>query len=678
MAASSRPSLRKAFVSLRHRDFRILFASSLASNSAMGMQMLARGFLAFDLTGSFAIMGVISFSFAIPMFLFSLIGGATADRMDKRALMIITQFGTLLTALATGLMITTGVITVPLLFAVGVVQGTVMAFRMPVQTSLLAEIVPENELMSAMAISNAAMNATRPLAPMVAGLMLAAWGIDTVYYAQVLMYVVTLLFVVQLPRSTSHLAGTEERGGVLAESAGGLRYVFSDKTILLLLFMGAVPMLLTMPPMMTMLPGFAVAELGLGGDGLGYLMALSGIGSLFGSFLIATLTEFPRKPLLQMVAGIGSGVGLLALGLGAKAFGIPGAVVALAILGLFQGPYMTLNMTMVITRARPEYIGRVMSVFMLLFGLMPFMSYPMGILADRITASSTFALAGLALIGFMALMFVLNPKYTFSKVEAQGSGDSLSGSAWSVLSGGGGGGGGMGGGGMGMGGGRPRPGAAAAGRGPAPPSAAPTPAAPASAAAAAATPPAQAPPAPQALPAPPTPRPASPLPAQAGLTERNRAAAANGDPAGVSEPAPVRPRRSRPREYMAGPVARASRDYMGSNGDGADGAGPSGDGTSGDGTSERVRDERAAAGYGLHRIRPPANGNASAPGTAPDDDGSEADGTGGANAEDPDRIELPPRPRAGGRERTAVAALTASVVAGVLSSLVFRKPSNGE
>jgi hypothetical protein len=122
---------------------------------------------------------------------------------------------------------------------------------------------------------------------------------------------------------------------------------------------------------------------------------------------------------------------------------------------------------------------------------------------------------------------------------------------------------------------------------------------------------------------------------------------------------------------------------MGSNGDGADGAGPSGDGTSGDGTSgdgtsERVRDERAAAGYGLHRIRPPANGNASAPGTAPDDDGSEADGTGGANAEDPDRIELPPRPRAGGRERTAVAALTASVVAGVLSSLVFRKPSNGE
>lgn len=173
------------------------------------------------------------------------------------------------------------------------------------------------------------------------------------------------------------------------------------------------------------------------------------------------------------------------------------------------------------------------------------------------------------------------------------------------------------------------------------------------------------------------------MPAQAHLAEPNGAAAANGDaPASPAaeplsgEAAPSRPRRSRPREYMAGPATRASRDYMGTNGDGPDGVGANGDGPSGtdangDGVSEQ-REERAAAGYGLHRIRPPANGDGSAP--AGDDDAD----AGSSNGEGPDRVELPPRPEAGGRERTAVAALTASVVAGVLSSLVFRKPSNGE
>ena len=412
---SARPSLSAALVSLKGRDFRLLFAGMLASNMAMGMQMLARGWLAFELTGSFAIMGVISFSFAIPMFLFSLIGGATADRVEKRTLMVLTQFGTLFTVTATGIMITTGVITVPLLFAVGVLQGTVMAFRMPVQMSMLAEVVPEEEFMSAMAINNAAMSGTRLVAPLTAGLLLAASGVDMVYYAQAVMYVVTLVFILQLPRTTDHLIGADERGTVMFEAIGGLRYVWADKQVLLLLIMGSIPMMLMMPPMMTMLPGFAVAELGLGGDGLGFLLTVSGVGSLIGSFAVATLTEFQRKPLLQMISGIGAGVGLVALGLASKAFGLPGAVAALLVVGLFQGPFMTLNMTMVMSKAKPEYLGRVMSVFMLLFGLMPFMSYPMGILADIITASSTFSVTGVVLIGFMGLMFLSNPRYALSR-----------------------------------------------------------------------------------------------------------------------------------------------------------------------------------------------------------------------------------------------------------------------
>lgn len=623
---SARPSLRAAFVSLKSRDFRLLFAGMLASNMAMGMQMLARGWLAFDLTGSFAIMGVISFSFAIPMFLFSLIGGATADRVEKRTLMVLTQFGTLITALATGVMITTGVISVPLLFAVGVVQGTVMAFRMPVQMAMLAEVVPEDDLMSAMAINNAAASGTRLLAPLTAGLLLATLGVDMVYYAQAVMYVVTLVFILQLPRTTGHLAGADERGTVMFEAIGGLRYVWADKQILMLLIMGSIPMMLMMPPMMTMLPGFAVTELGLGADGLSYLMTLSGIGTLVGSFAVATLTEFKRKPLLQMISGLGAGLGLVALGLGTKAFGLPGALAALLMVGLFQGPFMTLNMTMVMSKAKPEYLGRVMSVFMLLFGLMPFMSYPMGVLADIISASSTFAIAGVVLIAFMIFMFLINPRYTFSRFEPRVGAD--------------------------MRGGRPTGRAGAVQR-----------------------------------------------PASAnGAPANGDAAAANGAgaPASEEQETPSRPRPSRPREYMAGTTAAAaSRDYMG-NGDGgestdgADGATSNGAATDG-GTTYGLppaapvpsTEERSRTAYRSPASDSPATGNGRS-GPAPSQAArTESDyglkrvaagqGNGAAADHAPERVDVPAQRSAGPVERTTVAAITATLIAGVLSSLVFRR-----
>jgi MFS family permease len=682
---SARPSLRAAFVSLKIRDFRLLFASMLASNMAMGMQMLARGWLAFELTGSFAIMGVISFSFAIPMFLFSLIGGATADRVEKRTLMVLTQFGTLITALATGVMITTGVISVPLLFAVGLVQGTVMAFRMPVQMAMIAEVVPDDDLMSAMAINNAAMSGTRLLAPLTAGLLLAVLGVDMVYYAQVVMYVITLIFILQLPRTTGHLAGADERGTVIFEAIGGLRYVWADKQILALLLMGSIPMMLMMPPMMTMLPGFAVKELGLGGDGLSYLMTLSGIGTLVGSFLVATLTEFKRKPLLQMIAGLGAGLGLVALGLGTKAFGLPGALVALLLVGLFQGPFMTLNMTMVMSKAKPEYLGRVMSVFMLIFGLMPFMSYPMGVMADIISASSTFAIAGVVLIVFMIMMFLINPRYTLSRFEPRVGADGRPP--------------------MGRPGGMPRSAVASAAPAGAPANGG-------------------------------TPAPALAATNGNGALATAQASEGNGVAAPETEemqqadavdvpraqPSPVEPR-----EYMVASVtAQPVHDYMGNanghNGNGASGANgtdrPSANGNStnaaasdgapdSDGTSyglpplETVGPSGAPT-YGLHEPQPaaPTNGHSSASsnggpasgngngvgnGTMPPPideaasdyglghDATNGNGNGGSSNRPPERVELTAPRRAGPIERTTIAAITATVVAGALSSLVFRR-----
>lgn len=410
-----RPSLRRAFVSLRNRHFRVLWMGTMAANMAMGMEMLARGYLAFALTGSYALVGVISVSYGLPMFFFALIGGAMADRMDKRALMLATQLGTGVLALVLAVLITTGLLTVPILFGLGLLQGTVMALRMPTQMSMLPELVPEDEMMSAVAVNNASMNATRPLAPMAAGLLLAAGGVGAIYYAQAAMYAITALFVVQLPSSTIRFRHAEQRGGMASEIGGAFRYLWRDRTLLMLMVMGVLPMLFMMP-MHSLLPGFAEEELGLTPEGLGLLMSVSGIGALFGSFLVATLTEYPRKGLLQLVAGLGAGASLIGLGAGSATWGYPAALAGMTALGLFQTVYMTANMTVIMTTMRPEFFGRVMAIFMMSFSFMPFMTYPMGVAADAFTASATFAAMGVATAAIMVGFAVLNPGH-FRRVD---------------------------------------------------------------------------------------------------------------------------------------------------------------------------------------------------------------------------------------------------------------------
>ena len=417
MGGGAKPSLHMAFVSLKSRNFRMLWFSSLAAFVGMQMQMVASGWLAFELTGSFAIVGLVSIAWGIPMLLFSLLGGATADRMERRDLVLFSQLGTGVLGLATAILITAGVISIPILFVAGLLQGTIFAFNMPARQALIAELVPPRQLMNAIALNNAAMNGTRIVGPAVAGVMIGLWGVDSAYYAQTLMYLVTLGFVIQLPRSGAHLIDAETRGTVLAEIGVGLRYIAGQRTLLMLMLMAFVPTMLGMPYVM-LLPGFAVEELGLPPGGYGFMLTISGIGALVGSLTVVTMTEFPRKALLQMGAGLGFGAGLAALGLATISFGYAGALVAIVILGLFSNMYMTLNNTMIMGETRPQFYGRIMSIYMLTFSIFPFMSYPLGVLADRITASTTFVLLGAAIIAFMALMFVVSPRFVFKRSVA--------------------------------------------------------------------------------------------------------------------------------------------------------------------------------------------------------------------------------------------------------------------
>lgn len=417
-APSAPPSaFKRTFSAFRYRNFRLLWGVMAASMTAMQMQQIAQGWLAFKLAGNFTGVGIVMMAWGIPQLLMSLVGGAVADRMDKRRLMIFTQSTVGLTALSTAVLITTGHISLQALFAMGVVQGIAFSFNMPARQALLAEIVPREELMNALALNNSAMNATRVIAPSIAGALIAAFSVQIAYYVAASCYLVVLAFALMLPPSISHLSDAATRGSVRAEIGIGLRYIWGSRDLRLLLLMAFVPIVLGMP-YNGLLPGFAVEELRRGSAAYGMMSTVAGVGALVGSIGIAGIAGYSRVRMLQAAVGVGFGVGLLALGFASAAFGYPGALVALLGLGLCSMSYMTLNNTLIMTATEPAFYGRVMSVYMLTFSVFPLMSGPMGVVADRISAQITFELLGAGIVVFMAVVIALNPHFVFARRSA--------------------------------------------------------------------------------------------------------------------------------------------------------------------------------------------------------------------------------------------------------------------
>lgn len=414
-AGGGKPSFSAALVVFRNRNYRYLWTSSLFSFTGMQMQQVARALLAWDLTKSYGAVGLISLSFGLPMLLFSLVGGSLADRFEKRNLTIASQSATAFFAVATAAMLFTGTITIGWLFVLGLGGGTAMALGMPARSPLMAQVVGPQNVMSAMAMSNAAMNATRLFGPAVAGAMVAAWNLESVYLLQAALSSASVLFLLFVPTGLGG-TGMLRRGSMFREIGNGLAYVARDGRLRQLNISMFAVSFFAMPYVM-LLAGFVHEDLGKGDAEFGYLQSASGIGALAGSLGVATLTAFDRKTFIQWIAGILGGMGLVALALASRSFGYPGAMAVIVVLGLTLTAYQTLNSTLMMEAAKPEFYGRVMSINMLSFSAMPLMAFPLGRVADAVGVTNMFITQGLIVVGIMLLISVLNPGHTFGRMS---------------------------------------------------------------------------------------------------------------------------------------------------------------------------------------------------------------------------------------------------------------------
>lgn len=394
---------RTTISSLENRNYRWYWLSTLASFTAMQMELVVRGLLVYELTDSAMALGWVSAGFGVPMLLFSLLGGAIVDRVDKRNLIIINQALTGIATLVIAVLISTGAIALWHLIIASIASGVILSFNLPGRQAIIPQLVEKQQIMNAVALGSGAMNSTRVFAPAIGGVLVGIMGIDGVYYLMVVCYVVSVVLMLMVtPLGRPALASNATVGSAIGE---GLGYVRRSPILVLLLALAFVPMVFGMPYQVLM-PIFALDVLDVGRSGLGYLLSMAGIGALAASIVVASLGDFRHKGLLLL--GTSALFGLFLI-LFAESTSYTLSLLFLLGVGAANAAYMASNNTLLQINADDNMRGRVMSLYMMTVGLMPLGTLGAAAIAESVDAPFAIVVGGAVIVLFTLVMAVLIP-----------------------------------------------------------------------------------------------------------------------------------------------------------------------------------------------------------------------------------------------------------------------------
>ena len=380
---------------MRHPNYRRYWFGMSGSLVGAWMQSVALPWQVLQLGGSPLQLGmVMAFMFGPSMFLAPL-GGVLADRVDKRRTLIAVNVVALLQASTLFGLAVTGVIEIWHVYLLALVAGFVNSIEMPVRQAFVAELVPREDLVNAIALSSTSFNLSRVVGPAIAGVTIAAFGVASNFGINAISYlsVITGMLLID-PRMIHRTPRPERFPSVRTSLAEGLRYARATPTVLwpLVLLGGLAALAMNFQ---TLLPLFTRDVLGMDSGGYGALFATMGAGALVGSLGLAFASS--QRPLIGLIIGGGAGFLALAFALGfvrdpVLAFPLVAGIGLLSMLMV-----NTINVT--IQNSVPDSLrGRVMALYVTVFaGSAPLGGLFAGAAAEAFGAPFAFSLgAGLA------------------------------------------------------------------------------------------------------------------------------------------------------------------------------------------------------------------------------------------------------------------------------------------
>jgi MFS family permease len=384
--ANQSPHLLRA---LRSRDFRLYFSGQLISLAGTWMQQIAMSWLAYRLSHSAFVLGLIGFASQLPILAFGGFGGVWSDRVDRRRLLMWTQSLAMFQALLLAGLAWKGWLTTPLLVFLAFVMGCINALDLPARQSFVVYLVEDREqLPNAIALNSLLMNATRFIGPALAGFVVALMGEAICFILNAVSYLAVLLAL----RSIRVRPGESSPTPALRALKDGFSYTFNHPDIrTCLLLIAAMGFLVT--PYVALMPIYAKNIFGGDAGTFGMLVSSAGAGSLMASLVLARRTSTLGLRRHVSIASVTSGVALAVFAVNSH-LGL--AYPILMVLGFSMITTIAGGNTMIQTWVRDDMRGRVMATFsMAILGMAPLGSLAVGSLAHIFGVRPTLLACGL-------------------------------------------------------------------------------------------------------------------------------------------------------------------------------------------------------------------------------------------------------------------------------------------
>jgi len=397
---SNSRNLSSTFAALRHRNFQLYFGGQLISNAGTWMQIIAQGWLVYQLSHSELVLGIVGFASAVPTLLISPWGGVIVDRVPKRNLLIMTQASAMFLAfILAALTFTHAVQTLHvILLAAGL--GIVNSFDAPARQAFVVEMVGREDMPNAIALNSMMFNSARVIGPAVGGLLLAVVGPAWCFTINGFSFLAVILglWAMRLATRISYV----QPGSPWKQLTSGLLYVSKQTELLGLILMALIFSIFGIS-YSTILPAFVEQVLKQGPVTYGWINAITGVGAVIGAFMIANHHGLKWRGAWLRASSIGFPL-VLAMFAFTKFF--PVSMILAMGLGVGFMTQFTLINTLLQTRVDDRLRGRVMGLYTLtFFGFAPFGNLGVGALAEHIGLS--YAIAIFAGTGLLLSLIVL-------------------------------------------------------------------------------------------------------------------------------------------------------------------------------------------------------------------------------------------------------------------------------
>jgi predicted MFS family arabinose efflux permease len=395
------------FRALSYRNFRLFWMGAFLSNIGTWMQAVAQGWLVLQLTNSPFWLGLDAFMATAPGFVFTLVGGVFADRIDRRRLLLYTQVVAGLAALALAALVATSVVNRWMVLGFSFVTGCCMSLASPSYLALTYDLVGREDLANAIAMNSTQFQLSRVVGPALAGVAFRVFGLAGCFFANGLSFiaVVAALWMVQMERRSNAGAPQEKQRAIWRDVVEGLSYVRNRPRVSSLLLLAAVNSFFG-APYFSLVPIYARDIFHLGETGLALMMGTAGGGAFFAALLVAYLGDFRRKGWFVLSGAILFGICITGFAVSAR---LIWSLMFLFGLGFALVCSIAITNTLLQKLVTDQMRGRVMSMFMLSFiGTMPIGTLLAGTASNHFGPQRTLAVGGIVITMVGISVFIFN------------------------------------------------------------------------------------------------------------------------------------------------------------------------------------------------------------------------------------------------------------------------------